>query len=459
MNESSAPPTTPAGPGARRTWKVGTLTYTVGGLTLLFVWLLWGDFAYFLKDRSVKPTLKLLFKTVAAPDLVVGTMMGFVPQILAVVLVPIVSYRSDRHRGPRGRRIPFLLWPTPFIVVAMLGLGFSLPLGRALHAALGSLGVSEQLATILVISACWMVFEIGSNICNAIFYALFNDVVPKELMGRFIALFRMVTFIDGIVFNYFILGHAEEHYREIFCGVGLFYGIFFTWMCLRVREGTYPPPPPEDPHAGPLAPMKAYLRDCFRQGYYVWYYVFVALVAMAMEPISLFGLFFSKALGLSMERYGEAAALQMAVSFGLAFPIGWLVDKFHPLRVVAVLLAVFAGLTLWVFFVVRTAEVYWWVVVFAGASAGAVVTASTALNPALLPKASFAQHYGAASMVRLFGLALTGPICGWFFDEFGHQYHYVYLAASVASFLALGVLVGLWVWIRRRSSLRDYVAP
>ncbi len=454
--ETSGPDAASSGP---RTWRVGTLTYTMGALIVLFCWLLWGDFAYFLKDRSVKPTLKLLFKSVAAPDLVIGTMMGFVPQILAVLLVPIVSYASDRHRGPRGRRIPFLLWPTPFIVVAMLGLGFSLPIGRALHAALAGLGVSETTSIIVVISTCWMVFEIASNVCNAIFYALFNDVVPKAVMGRFIALFRMVTFIDGIVFNYFILGHAEQYFREIFCSVGLFYGVCFTAMCLKIKEGSYPPPPSRVATAGPLAPLATYLRECFRHGYYVWYYVFVALIAMAMEPLTLFGLFFAKAIGLTMTRYGEAAALQMSLSFVLAFPIGWLVDKFHAVRVTAVALVVYAALALWVFLCVRDVEVYWWVVVFGGSSAGAVVTASTALNPILLPKESFAQHYGASSMVRLFGLSLTGPVCGWFFDACGHQYRYIYLAASVGSFFAFAVLLWIWARMRRYGGLNNYVAP
>ena len=45
---------------------------------------------------------------------------------------------SDRHRGRWGRRIPFLLIPTPIIVLSVVGLAFSPLLGRHLHSALGA---------------------------------------------------------------------------------------------------------------------------------------------------------------------------------------------------------------------------------------------------------------------------------------------------------------------------------
>ena len=37
-----------------RTWRNGTLGYTAGGLAVLFLWLMWGDFAYSMKDRATE---------------------------------------------------------------------------------------------------------------------------------------------------------------------------------------------------------------------------------------------------------------------------------------------------------------------------------------------------------------------------------------------------------------------
>ena len=55
---------------ARQVWRVGTLTYTGAGIAVLFFWLLWGDFAFALKERSVPQTLQLLLKQFKASDFV-----------------------------------------------------------------------------------------------------------------------------------------------------------------------------------------------------------------------------------------------------------------------------------------------------------------------------------------------------------------------------------------------------
>src|SRR5437764_1392803 len=119
-------------PAPRKSWQVGTLTYTFGALCLLFFWLLWGDFAFSLKERAVPPTLQVLLRTYGASALVFALITGSVHHIVAILVGPIISYNSDRHRGRFGRRIPFLLIPTPIAVGSMIGLAFSPPLGHAM---------------------------------------------------------------------------------------------------------------------------------------------------------------------------------------------------------------------------------------------------------------------------------------------------------------------------------------
>ena len=45
-----------------RTWRNGTLVYTAGGLAVLFLWLMWGDFAYSMKDRATGTVAALMLK-------------------------------------------------------------------------------------------------------------------------------------------------------------------------------------------------------------------------------------------------------------------------------------------------------------------------------------------------------------------------------------------------------------
>src|SRR5581483_7060949 len=105
MVQSSSPtlPVTdqphPALPPLReRTWTIGPLTYTFAGLVALFFWLLWGDFALNLKERSVPDALKLLLAHFNATDYVLGLLVTSLPQAMALVITPIVSYQSDRMR-------------------------------------------------------------------------------------------------------------------------------------------------------------------------------------------------------------------------------------------------------------------------------------------------------------------------------------------------------------------------
>jgi Na+/melibiose symporter-like transporter len=47
--------------------------------------------------------------------------MSTFPGAVALVLGPIISYKSDRHRGKWGRRIPFLMATTPIAAFGMIG--------------------------------------------------------------------------------------------------------------------------------------------------------------------------------------------------------------------------------------------------------------------------------------------------------------------------------------------------
>ena len=111
-------------PPIGKIWTVGTLVYTLGGLCILFFWLLLGDFALSLRDRSVGPAVQLFLKREGASDTVMAILLSSIPPLLGMIIGPIVSYRSDRLRSRWGRRIPFLIIPTPIAAVAMVGIAF-----------------------------------------------------------------------------------------------------------------------------------------------------------------------------------------------------------------------------------------------------------------------------------------------------------------------------------------------
>lgn len=421
-----------ATPDAGR-FHIGTLSYTGAGLVVLFCWLLWGDFAYQIRDRAVGPTLQLLLSTYHASNTIIGLLTGVLPPIIVIVLSPIISYMSDRHRGRGGRRIPYLLFITPITVIALLGLAFTHQIGAFLHQLIHLHSFDHSaLASIAIF---WTIFAACDMICNLIFIALCNDVVPREIIGRFFGLFRVVSLGAGMVFQFFFLKKAEVHYVAIFVTVAAIYGIGFTATCLKVKEGQYPPPEANAPN--PWRATIDYARNCFRHSRYRWLFASIALANMSFVPINLFLIYFAKAVHLDLGILGKCFALQLFLSLILAYPLGWLSDRIHPLRLTIISLIMFIGAALLSYLLVRGPLGVAVAAVTVGTFAGWWLTANGPLCMTLFPKVQFAQFLAAMNVCSNIGMLIVGSTCGLFLDHVHSDYHYIYLWSFVLAGISL----------------------
>ena len=277
-------------------WSVGTLTYTSAGIAALFFWLLWGDFAWSMKDRAVGSVATLMVKSFGGSDFTYGLLILSFPNFTNAILGPLVSFRSDRHRGRFGRRIPFLAFTVPFIVAGMIGLAFTPWLGRELHGLIGADAISPNMACLLVFGFFWIMFDFGNTLASSIFTALVNDVVPVAFLGRFFGLFRAISLAAGVLFNFFFLGHAEAYSMWIFLGLAALYGTGFTMLLCKVKEGEYPPAEPAPRGAGSIpAIFRTYLKECFALPYYRWALLAVPVANMANVPFNAYTIFYAKA--------------------------------------------------------------------------------------------------------------------------------------------------------------------
>lgn len=450
---------TRGGSRAPNRWSVGTLTYTTGGLILLFCWLLWGDFAWSMKERSVGPVIQVLFKKFEASDMLVGLLLGSLPGALSLLISPIVSFKSDRCRSRWGRRIPFLLYSTPFVVLSMVGLAFSPSMGHALHNWLGDRSPGLNGATLLVFGLFWTLFELGTITANSVFGGLVNDVVPRPLLGRFYGMFRALSLMAGILFNFWLLQWAQTHSLWLFLGVGLLYGGGFTLMCLKVKEGNYPEPALAEQPPTAIETIRLYFRECFGMRYYLWIFALGTCAALAFTPVSSFGLYHALSLKMDMAAYGKCLAITYGISLVLAYPLGALADRFHPLRVGIVMLALYSGIMLWGGLFIDGIPSFTTGLVAHGVLSGAYMTAVASLAQALLPRDKFAQYASAWAIVGcLSGIVFT-PAVGLLLDLSNHQYRYAFLTASLFAFL--GLIAGLVVWnyFLKYGGANNYVAP
>jgi len=463
MHPSPVSPSDSANPpaGEPKVWRVGTLTYTAGGLVLLFCLLLFGDFAWQLKERSVGATAQLVLKKFQASDFLVGLLLSSVPAAIGMIIGPVISVRSDRHRGKWGRRIPFILVPLPFVVASMAGLAFAPAVGGHVHLWLGAVSPGYNFCVLGTFALFWGIFDIFSIMANAVFGGLINDVVPQEVIGRFFALFRMVSLVDGMIFNYFIIKHAEAHYFWIFIGTGLFYGIGFSIMLLNVKEGQYPPPKPVDENARPgrMHAIREYFRECYTTPFYLWVFIGGIVCGMSFSPVNSFSIFYAKSLGMSMELYGKYLTVSFACSFVLAFFLGYLADRFHPLRLSMVAIGLYAATSVYGALFATDPRTFGFAFLAHTIISGTYFTSVASLGQRLYPKQKFAQFASAGGLMgAVFGGAMP-PLIGLVLDLSHHNYRLTFV---MGAFFATAGFVALAVVYRKFLKLgghHNYVAP
>lgn len=418
----------------QKLYTIGTLSYTLSTLCTLFFLLLLGDLVWSMKERSVAQIVQLMFKRHGASDMINGLMMVSFPNALGLLLGPVISYKSDHCRSRWGRRIPYLLFTTPIAAGAMAGMAFSPAIGETLAA---RLSWSADSITLCFLGFFWALFEFATVIAGALFGALINDVVPHRFLGRFYGLFRIISLLVGIGFNYYLFGFAEVHYRILFLTIGALYLAGFLIMCLNVKEGEYPVQETEKRKSS-LAAIRSYFRECFSNPYYLLVFLMLFFAVMTFAPVNSFCMFYAQSMEIPMKSYGRFLAVTYFFSLVFAYGLGALADRFHPLRIGLTMLALYGVLGMIAFFWIHDEFSFGISFIAHGVIAGSYFTATASLTQRLYPQESFAQFSSAGGLLCGLGLTLLMPMAGRFLDWIGHQYQYVYLLGSLFAFAGLG---------------------
>ena len=444
LSEIASPvPAVSGGPNVK-TWTVGTLTYTAGGLVLLMVLLLAGDFAWSMRERSVFPVFQVLLRKYEASDLVSSLLLGSIPACLTVLIWPVVSVWSDRTRGRWGRRIPFLFIPSPLVAGSMVGLAYAPEIGLWLQQVVGGAG-NPKPYILSVFGLFWILFEVFAMVTNSVFYGLVNDTVPRTLIGRFYALFRMASLGAGVYFNYSLIGYAESHGKQVFLAIAAFYLLGFSLMCRFVKEGAYPPPPPKVLNDTFFAKIGRYFRECGHHRFYRLTFITLSLATIAPVAVNLFSLYAAKSYGIETAHYGKLIAVSYICSFAISFPLGWLADRFHPMRVASICLAIYAVTMVAAFFLVHDATTFGAFFIAHTVLSGCYGTASMGIYPMVFPQAQFGQFYSVYSLLFNFLVFGASPLLGYVLDLSGNWYLLVFAISGGVGVAA----VVLWMfWYR-----------
>ena len=434
----------------RKIYHCGTLSYTKFGLVNLFIWMLWGDFCYTLMELLIPTLLPLLLKQHQASNLVIGLLVGSIPAFLDFFLCPIISTASDRTRSRWGRRIPYMLFTAPFVVLFLLLTGWSDSIGIFLHRL--SFGESGNPAiTIIVLLAIFSVgFQLFNMFVGSVFYYIFADVVPKPFIGRFMALFRLIGTAAGVVFRYWILPLADvpSYMPWIFTGVALVYLVGCATMCLLVKEGEYPPPPPVTTRGVKRMwdELAGYFRDCFSIPYYLILFTALALNTTSNTCRIMFNLLFAQHdLGLTAGDFGRITGTISLLMLALYIPLGWLVDKFHPLRIFIIGALLIIAANVFGYFWCYDYISFYIVCFLVSCTYMLQNSSELPLTVRLYPPEQYGQFCSAAVMVRSVMLIVANTGAGAFIDLFGYRALFIWdFAFTIFATVLLIIVFKMW---------------
>lgn len=285
-------------------YQVGTLRYDKRQLRMLWFWLLLGDFCMMLIDTAIPKLLPLHLDAQGYSARTVGWVLSLGP-LASLLLSPFIGTWSDRMRTRFGRRRPFLLISTPLMGLSMI----LIPHVR-----------NFSLLVVLVV-----LIHVGMVLQTVVYY-FYSDVIPSQLMGRFMGAFRLVGMAGAVTFQYFLMPHFDEAPALVWHVVGITYLVLFPLSLWRVPEGEYPPP--ERPNLGQT--IRTYAKDGFGSRY-IWLLWGAMCMTAFTAPVGQFlDLMAKNEIQLSMKEIGHLNAWATLISLSVAFPGGWMIDKIGP---------------------------------------------------------------------------------------------------------------------------------
>ena len=455
-----------------RIFRVGTLTYTKAGIFSLFTWLLWGDFCFVLMEAAAPAVLQVNLNEMGAPNWVLGLVLSTIPGILNMTICPASSFWSDRFRSRWGRRIPFLFVATIPLTLFLALLGFSKQIGTLLHGAIAG-GFSQTVVILAVVVVLVFCFQLFNMVVASVYYYLFNDVVPAEVLARFMSVFRIVGSLSGAAFNWFLLKYAVSHMTEVYLIAAGLYATAFLLMCWKVKEGEYPPPPAHvDGGAGLISGVKTFMVESYSLRFYWLFYLANTFFALA-SVANGFAILQARSIGVDLERFGQTIAVAAIASAALMYPAGIIADRLHPLRILiwatAGLLAIQPLWLVFLFYDFSPAVSYGIFMAIIGISIPASAVYMAAEFPMymrILPKSRYGQFCSANAMVRSLAIIAGGLLLGLALDRLAvvfptkdYCYRFVPLWTLMSVGASLYFLRRLYVEWMKRGGTTSYHPP
>ena len=435
-----------------------------GGLFFLFFCLLFGGFSYSMLAYVLIPTLMpIILDDMGADGALIGLIVGSIPAAMNMVMNPILSTNSDRFRSRWGRRIPFLAVAAPFVTLFMILIGWMPQIVEILHRWSFFARFDIRLFGLVLICVVGVLFQFFNLIVGSIYYYLLPDVIPQRMLGRFMSLMNIAFACSGFVFNYFLMEYARTAAPWVFTGVGLFFLVSYLFMCLNVREGSYPPPEVLTRSGDPWYRrfpewLKGDFAESFGSLFFVMLFTGTALNQTSTACRNIFNLLFAtKELMLTEAQFGKVMGVGALISLAVMVVVGYVMDKLHPLRIY-----IASGLLV----ILVNILGYFWVYDYKSFYVIGILIvivysiqnlSNVPMFAALFPRERFGQFSSANAMLNSLFMIVANYLGGLAVDYFG--YRFIFVWDTFFTLLATCALLYVYVIFLRRGGCKNYTPP
>lgn len=433
-----------------RVYTVNTMKYTFGRALAVCACVAIPVLTLNLLCYKALPTVQPVWlDNLGVPASGIALVTATIPSILCFFLCPIISTLSDKTRSKYGRRLPYLFWSTPTMILLPICMAWSSEIGAA-AAALFHVECTrsmEQLVLCIFIIAFQAIYLIPASII----YYLYADVIPKQWVGRFVAVMTVFGTLVTFVFNTFLLKYALDYSKLSFVVLGCLYGAAFVTMCLVVKEGSYPPV--EDHIAGKLTERCAdYITLYFRQGFRhkIFFFLFLTTALNQASTVcrNMFNLLFAvKELALTKEQFGEIIGWSSVVAAIIVIPVGRLMDAIRPIRIYFFGGLIVIAVNIWGYFFVSsyiTFAVIGWMMTLVYAIQ---FLGNMPMLIELLPPDKFGQFASINSMINSLVMIVGSYLGGLCIEHFGYRFMFLW-DAGVTTLASISLLIVFREWKR-----------
>lgn len=437
------------------------LKYTLPQMLIVASFLMFSSKMFCIICDDLVPGVKpILLDKVGATATQIALVIGTIPQILGFFLVPLISTVSDKTRTRWGRRIPYMMFSAPALLILLQMIAWHREISDFLLRIIPAW--SGYNVDFYLLAGSILLFQVAFLFPGSVSSYLIVDVIPKAFIGRFMVCAMIIGTILRALFNFFLLKTTVDHTKLTFGVFGAIFALSYILLFCFVKEGTYPPVEDKiEKEASVLQKSWDYLamffRECFSHKIYIFTFLCIGLTSASNICRNMFNvLLATKDIGMGIDQYGRIIGIGSLAAVIVVAILGKVVDKYNPMIIYFVSGLFIMAVNVFGHFFVYTTETFAVIGITTAVMYAVQGVVLIPLLASIFPPEKFGQFASANSMTISIILLFASYGGGRLTDWLGYRVMFAWdFAVTLLASIALIAVYREW----KKYGGKNYVPP